>query len=239
MKISHNDPRISWHGHVSLEQTDTYTRPWRIPFPQKALFPDALTLRAGTHSGVRMAFYSDTRNIAGSILPYEANQKLDLYVDGKFFGSEDLAEKASFAWRDLPVGEKLLEFWLPQFGDFALTQLEADEGSTIKLYQNTKPRWITYGSSITHCAGAESPSMTWPAIVAREQGFNLTCLGFGGQCHLDIQVACMMRDMPADALSICAGINIYGSDSLSARTFGPALLGFIQILREKHPETPL
>ena len=34
------------------------------------------------------------------------------------------------------------------------------------------------------------------------------------------------------------GINIYGSDSLSVRTFQSAIIGFVQIVREKHPDTP-
>ena len=51
-------------------------------------------------------------------------------------------------------------------------------------------------------------------------------------------VARMMRDMPADFLSMKVGINIYGSGSLSERTFQSAIIGFVQIVREKHPETP-
>lgn len=92
---------------------------------------------------------------------------------------------------------------------------------------------------IAHCGTAASPSRTWPAIVARQLNLNLTCLGFGGQCHLDVQIARTMRDLPADYISICAGINIYGHSSLNARSFGPALIGFVQVLREKHPKTPI
>ena len=74
--------------------------------------------------------------------------------------------------------------------------------------------------------------------MAREQGLNLTCLGYGGQCHLDPMVARMIRDLPADFLSMKVGINIYGSGSLNARSFGPAIIGFVHIVREKHPDTP-
>ena len=44
--------------------------------------------------------------------------------------------------------------------------------------------------------------------------------------------------MPADFLSMKVGINIYGSESLSTRTFQSAIIGFVQIIREKHPDTP-
>ena len=48
----------------------------------------------------------------------------------------------------------------------------------------------------------------------------------------------MIRDLPADYLSMKVGINIYGSESLSPRTFQSAIIGFVQIVREKHPDTP-
>jgi lysophospholipase L1-like esterase len=51
-------------------------------------------------------------------------------------------------------------------------------------------------------------------------------------------VARMIRDLPADYLSMCVGINIMGGGSLSARTFQAAVIGFIEIVREKHPDTP-
>jgi hypothetical protein len=144
-----------------------------------------------------------------------------------------------FQFQGLPAEEKLVELWLPQYVQFRLNGLELASRATISPYEDSRPRWVTYGSSITHCRAAESPSLTWPAIVARKHGLNLTCLGYGGNCHLEPMVARMIRDLPADFLSIKAGINIYGSGSLNPRTFIPTIIGFVQIIREKHPETPL
>jgi lysophospholipase L1-like esterase len=105
--------------------------------------------------------------------------------------------------------------------------------------QEARPRWITYGSSITQCRGAASPTQTWPAIVSQALDYNLTCMGFGGECHLDSMVARTIRDTPADVISLCLGINVYGGASLSPRTFRPAVIGFVQTIREGHPDTPL
>lgn len=239
MQIPHNDPRLSWHGHVSLEQTDTYTRPWRIPFAERALFPPMLVERAKSQAGVRLAFHSSTRTVAGRIAAAPANQKLDLCIDGKLVATADLNGQTEFAFKDLPAGEKWVELWLPQRGDFALESLTLDDGATLRQARDDRPRWVTYGSSITHCGDAASPTLTWPAIVARERGLNLQCLGYGGECHLDFEMARMMRELPADYISICAGINIYGRATLSPRTFPAALIGFIRTLREKHPTTPM
>lgn len=239
MIISHTDPRLSWQGQVSLERTESYTRPWRIPFDQKSLFSPALLGRAAMAAGVRVTFRSSSRTIKGRFQPLEGTHQVDLCLDGKYFASEELKEGEPFGFAGLPSGEKSFELWLPQGGNFALEELEVDEGSALQALSDPRPRWITYGSSITHCGGAASPTRTWPAIVARKRNLHLTCLGFGGQCHLDVQVARTIRDLPADYLSICAGINIYGQGSLNERTFGPALIGFVQILREKHPKTPI
>lgn len=75
--------------------------------------------------------------------------------------------------------------------------------------------------------------------MSRQAGLNLTCLGYGGQCHLDIGVARMIRSLPASYISICSGINIYGAASLGLRAFRTTLAGFVQIVREGHPVTPI
>jgi lysophospholipase L1-like esterase len=75
-------------------------------------------------------------------------------------------------------------------------------------------------------------------VAARGRGLNLTCLGFGGNCHLDPLVARVIRDLPADYLSMKVGINIYGAASLSERTFAPGIIAFVQIVRERHPTAP-
>jgi hypothetical protein len=49
----------------------------------------------------------------------------------------------------------------------------------------------------------------------------------------------LMRDLPARLLSVHSGTNIYYYGSLSRDTLQPAVIGFVQIVREKHPDTPL
>ncbi len=238
--LRHDDPRLTWQGAVSLQRTASWTMPWRIPYAERALFPpEALQERAAMPAGVRVAFYSDTAILAGTFGAGPDIAELDLCCDGRFWGSLRLAGHDRFRFEDLPAGSKLIELWLPQFGEFRLGSLELSDDAAVAPFEDARPRWITYGSSITQCRTAASPTQTWPAIVARERGLNLTCLGYGGQCHLDPMIARMMRDLPADFLSLCVGINIHGAASLSARTFRPAIIGFVQTLREGHPDTPL
>ena len=213
--LSPDDPRITWQGAISLQHTDGWVMPWRIPHEDRGLFPpDALQERAAMPAGVRISFHSNTSTVAGQVESYPEAALLDLFCDGQFHGSVELAGQESFVFQDLPPGEKLIELWLPQFGEFRLRALELSDGATITAYDDPRPRWTAYGSSITHCRTAERPSQTWPAIVAREHGLNLTCLGYGGNCHLEPMMARMIRDLPADYLSMKVGINVLGHDKL-------------------------
>jgi hypothetical protein len=75
--------------------------------------------------------------------------------------------------------------------------------------------------------------------VAREHGWDLCCLGFGGECHLDPVVARHIRDSPAGLVHLCVGINVYGHASFSRRSLSPALHGFILTIRDGHPTVPI
>jgi hypothetical protein len=243
MDVRPDDARLSWQGAISVEHAPEGSRPWRLPHDKLALFPpDVLQDRAAMPAGVRLTFRSDTALVAGRVAPQEETTSIDLYVDGELQGSAPLAGVGHFRFDGIqahgPKRVRLIELWLPQFGRFELQSLELSEGAMLAGHEEMRPRWITYGSSITHCRAAASPSQTWPAIAARRRGYHLTSLGFGGQCHLDSMVARVIRDQPADFLSMKVGINIYGSGSLNARSFQPAIIGFVQTVREKHPDTP-
>ena len=243
--IPPNSPHISWQGAISFESKERSLIPWRIPYDKIDLFPpDALLERAEKPAGVRISFRSDTTTVYGEIEPYASPEEqdsftLDLYCDGAFHETFQIKGENTFQFTSLPPEDKLIEIWLPQFMRFGLRSISIDDSSYIDQYEDPRPKWITYGSSITHCRAAASSSQTWPAIVSRKHGLNLTCLGYGGNCHLEPMVARMIRDLPADFISMKVGINIYGSSSLSIRTFRSSVIGFIEILREKHIDTPL
>ncbi len=68
---------------------------------------------------------------------------------------------------------------------------------------------------------------------------DLACLGFGGECHLDPMIARLVRDMSADLVIACLGINVYGAGSFNRRSFLPAILGFVSTIRDGHPGVPI
>jgi lysophospholipase L1-like esterase len=231
---------LTWNGALSLQREPDQVMPWRIPYEQRDLFwAPGLLQRAAMPAGVRICFRSNTDLLIGCVEPDADATAVDLVCDDEVVASVRMAGKDAFQFADLPKGLKRIEVWLPQFGTFKLRQLQFSRGATVSRWAPRGKRWVAYGSSITQCRTAASPTQTWPAIVARQMKLDLTCLGFGGNCHAEPMVARLIRDLPADYLSLCIGINIYGNSSLNLRTFRPAVLGFIQIIRERHKKTPL
>jgi lysophospholipase L1-like esterase len=239
IRVLPDDPRLRWEGAVSLQRGDGWIQPWRLPIDEAPLWHDELRQRASTPAGVRIVFRTDATIIGGLINRDDTDWKLDLVIDGQFYASADLAGVETFQFAELPTGMKGVELWLPQRRAVQVFHIEVSDKAQIEPHEDTRIRWVTHGSSITHCADAESPTGTWPGVAARLADIHHTNLGYGGHDHLDVVVARTIRGLPADFISIKAGINAYGSGSLGPRTFISSLIAFIRIIREKHEVTPL
>lgn len=238
-QISADDPRLNWLGCVSLEKTRGGVKPWRIFHRERALYHPVLMERTQKSSGVRIAFASNTTTLTAEIAPWPEACNLDLCCDGELLRTVELAaNQTRWSVTGLPARRKQLEIWLPPKAHTLLKRLAIDAGATLARTIDRRPRWVTYGSSITQCSISQSPVHTWPAIVARTCGFNLLNLGFSGECCLDTMVARVMRDCPADYLSMEIGPNIYGSNALNERSFRSSILAFVTLVREGHPHTP-
>jgi hypothetical protein len=138
---------------------------------------------------------------------------------------------------DLPAGDKDVEIWLPHYERVELVGLRSD--APIGMLAEKRRRWVHHGSSISQGSNALSPSTTWPARAAAAAGLDLVNLGFSGSALLDPFVARAIRDQPADVVSVKLGINLVNADLMRQRAFGPAVHGFLDTIREGHPETPL
>jgi hypothetical protein len=227
-----------FEGAISFEQGDGWLRPWRLHVEKLPLYYNVAE-RAIAPAGVRLRFRTASPTIELGVVPSDVARRFDLTVEGELVQTVELAPGGgAVAFAELPAGERTVELWLPHGVEVSLTDLRLADGAAAEVVPDPRPRWVTYGSSISHCGAAHSPARTWPATAARLRGLNLTCLGYGGNCHLEPMVALMIRDLPADVITLKVGINIHGG-SLSPRTFRPALVGFVQIIRERHPDTPI
>ena len=93
-----DDPRLTWQGIVSLERTDEWAAPWRLPHQARGLFPpERLQERAQMPAGVRIAFASDTTTISGEILDADPESSpIDLCCDGQLVATAESGRTIQF-----------------------------------------------------------------------------------------------------------------------------------------------
>jgi len=234
-------------GAVGVRIGDGYVRPWRLPPDELDLFDPALAFVAATPAGVRVRFATDATAIA-----LEADQLFpggvdlpgvpayDLVIDNDLVASAPApGATASVVFEGLPPGTKVVEIWLPVFPGVRLRGLSVEDGASVDDAPDGRPRWVTYGSSITHCLESASPARTWPGVAARRLDWHLTCLGYAGMCHLDPLVARMIGRLPTDRITLKLGINVHNMATLRERTFAPAVHGFLATIRDANPEVPI
>ncbi|GAA0962043.1 SGNH/GDSL hydrolase family protein [Kribbella koreensis] len=199
-----------------------------------------LWLRAATPAGVRASWRTSatsvTLEIRNTPTIYAESAPVDFLLNGELHYRQPLDFGEQQITVPLP-GSGDLEIWLPQAG--AISVRTVSFTGEAEPLPPTGPRWITYGSSITQCTGANGPSETWPALVARQHGWDLVSLGLAGECHLDPIAARTIRDTPARLISLCLGINIYGGETYNGRTLPGQVEAFLRTVREGHPHTPM
>ncbi|PPG40082.1 GDSL-type esterase/lipase family protein [Pseudoclavibacter sp. RFBA6] len=253
-------------GAAELEQTSRGVRPHRLPAHVRAQFPDPqLLLVESQPSGVRVMSDTTAERVEVELLPTRSvytgidrpRGRVDVYVDGEKFASDELTggdavevdlQTGAMSLREGPshtttieglaAGEtKRVEFWLPHNESVELIELRSD--APLEPVTVSDRVWLHHGSSISHGSNATSPSDIWPAVAARRGGVELVNLGLGGSAMVDPFLARVMRDTRADLISVKLGINVVNADAMRVRAFVPAVNGFLDTIRDGHPETPI
>ncbi|MGA5324456.1 GDSL-type esterase/lipase family protein [Streptomyces seoulensis] len=254
-------------GALELERTERGLLPHRLPARARAQCADPqLHMVESQPSGVRLVFRTRATAIELDTVPTKRaylgapprpDGVYDLLVDGRPAGSasvtggDTLTVDMTTGTAELtpgPVGtarftglsaeDKTVEIWLPHNETTELVALRTDapvEPSPL----SGRPVWLHHGSSISHGSDAASPTGVWPAVAASLGGVELVNLGLGGSALLDPFTARALRDTPADLISVKLGINLVNTDLMRLRAFGPAVHGFLDTVREGHPDTPL
>ncbi|MFP4054250.1 MAG: GDSL-type esterase/lipase family protein [Phycisphaerae bacterium] len=229
-----------FRGAVSFEAGDGWIQPHRLRAEILPLYwADRLIGHSCTGAGVRLRIATDAEQLGLLLTPHGEQRRFDVVIDNRRIATvEQAANEEQVNFDSLPAGEKVVEVWLSQRRPVRLRALQVPDAAAARPADDGRPKWVTYGSSITHCGEAHSPARTWPGVVAREHNLDLTCLGFGGECHVDPLLGELLRDLPADVISLKLGINVHGG-SHGQRGFAPAVIGLVRSIRQKHPRTPI
>ncbi|MTD15502.1 lipase [Nakamurella sp. YIM 132087] len=253
------------HGVADVEQTDRGIRPHRLPTWVREQFPDGQLLMVESQpSGVRLAVRTSATRLELVLHPSRVGYRgaprprgrVDVLVDNVVTAADpltggdlleiDLQTGASTpipgpphvtVVSDLAGTDSVVEFLLPHNESVELIELRSD--APVEAVRHERRVWLHHGSSISHGSNAVGPSEIWPAVAALRSNVQLRNLGFGGSAVVDPFMARVMRDTPADVISVKLGINVVNLDGMRVRTFVPAVHGFLDTIRDGHPTTPL
>jgi GDSL-like Lipase/Acylhydrolase family len=250
-----------------LERTERGWFPHRLPARARKQCADPqLTAVDGQPSGVRLVFRTDSTVVELDLLrtrtvlvgiPERPDGTVDLLVDGQLTGQArtsrgtvaridpasgrtdfEPGSVCTIRFADLPAQDKEVALWLPHNERVELVALRTD-APIHSVTAGDRRVWLHHGSSISQGSNAASPSTTWPALAASLGNVELINLGLAGSAMLDQFTARAMRDTPADLISVKIGINIVNADVMRSRAFGPAVHGFLDTVRDGHPDVPL
>ncbi|WP_205390285.1 SGNH/GDSL hydrolase family protein [Mycolicibacterium hippocampi] len=254
-------------GLAELDPTDRGWLLHRLPARARAQCGDPqLAAVEAQPSGVRLVFRTRATAIELDLLrtrtilvgvPERPDGMVDLLIDGRL--TQQVATTGGDVVRvdpatghtesrrgsvgtvrftGLSAQDKDVEIWLPHYERIEIVALRTDDAITRTPHSGRRV-WLHHGSSISQGSNAASPSTTWPAVAAALGGVELINLGLAGSAMLDPFVARAMRDTPADFLSVKIGINIVNGDVMRVRAFGSAVHGFLDTVRDGHPDSPL
>ena len=233
---------------VAVDGDGTIT-PWRLPVETLDVTDQFLRFLAGCPAGVRLRLATDATVVELAVshvdglpdVPYVT--AYDLVIDGTLHATVTAdglsTERQTITFDGLPSGTKVVEVWLPTLPRVRVHSLAVDDAAVTEPAPDTRPKWVTYGSSISHCLEVPSPTGTWPAVAAAARGWNLTSMGFAGNCHLDPIVGRAIAGMDVDRISMKLGINVHNGATLRTRTFPPLVHGLIMSIRDAKPTTPI
>ncbi|MBK1789387.1 SGNH/GDSL hydrolase family protein [Prauserella cavernicola] len=253
-------------GAPELEATPVGVRAHRLPAWAVAQAADPrLAMAESQPSGVRLRFATDATALELRAhatrfryrgAPPRPFGVFDLVVDGRLTGQASVdtatvvnidmatgareithADAGGVLFDPLPAGTKRVEIWLPHNETIELLELRSD--APVVPLEEDRPVWLHHGSSISQGSNALHPTGIWPVVAATHGGVDLLNLGFGGSALLDPFVARTIRDTPAQVISLKLGINVVNADLMRKRAFGSAVHGFLDTIRDGHPQTPL
>ena len=102
-----------------------------------------------------------------------------------------------------------------------------------------QPRWLAYGDSIVEGWVASAPSRSWPAVAGRRFGLDVVNVGYAGAARGEIATAEQLAGLEAEVISVSYGTNCWRLTPHSAAMVRAGAAGFLTVLRQGHPHTPI
>ena len=202
-----------------------------------------LAVRFRTNSPVIAAKWEVTNDVFMNHFAMTGIKGLDLYSlkDGKwqFVNSARPSGKSTktIIVQNLSGEEKEYLLYLPLYDGLINVEIGVSQNSGITASEVNSPRAgkpvVFYGTSITQGGCASRAGMSYPNILSRMLDWEIVNLGFSGNGKLDFEIAEAMAIIPASCFVIDCLPNV------NVDLINEKYIRFLEIIREKHPETPV
>lgn len=202
-----------------------------------------LAIRFRTSSPVIGARWEVTGDVVMNHFTMTGIKGLDLYCleNGKwqFVNSARPTGKTSrvVIIQNMIGQEKEYMLYLPLYDGLAQLEIGVAPDAEILAPQVNSPQTgrpvVFYGTSITQGGCATRAGMAYPNILSRMLDCEIVNLGFSGNGQLDLEVAEAMAEITASCFVMDCLPNV------SVLQMNEKYCRFLEILREKNPETPI
>ncbi len=222
---------------------------WRFPRRAETQVPPLVWRLSKCPSGGRIRFRSDTTALAVRLaypsLPGMRNMHafgqagVDAYVDGQYIASvapRSSTQVEAFFFKNVEKRVREYTLYLPLYLGVDIQALGFEPGATISLpsaFAVDKPV-VYYGTSITQGGCASRPGMSYQAILGRRLNIDFVNFGYSGSGKGEPEVARLVSEVTASCFVMDMAQNNPNAESLEA-----VFLPFIEILRARHPGTPI
>lgn len=205
-------------------------------------FSTGLAVRFNTNSDVVKAIWETGPQEARPSTVDVASRGLDLYIkkDGKWLfagiGKPDHkgTNHSATLVENMDGTMKECLLYLPTFDSLKSFKLGINPEATVEFPSEFKSAPIVaVGSSFTHGACISHPGLAWPAQLSRRLGVDIANLGTSGIQRMEPFFADVVADTDADMFIFDCFSNP-SADLIRERT-----APFVEIIRKKHPKTPL
>lgn len=245
-RIAFPDERLVVNGLPWFGEDKPVLR--RFPARLKDTFRAPVWSLAQQPSGGRIRFRTDSLEVAivaqspdTSVMFHITSigqNGFDIYVDGEYLSSAapDKEGKIVKSWvvgRERKLRD--ISIYLPLYKGVTVKEIVVEPKARIEApaaFALTKPV-VHYGSSITQGGCASNPGLSCQAIVSRWLNVDFVSLGFSGNGLGEPAVAQAIAEIDAS----CYVLDYWGNPS--PQVYRDTLPSFVDMLRSKHPRTPI
>ena len=191
-------------------------------------------------SGGRIRLVTDSSRVLLRVRTLRKNSKpcfFDTYINDVFAGAartKGTEESDLVLFENTARTKKVVTVYLPNNHPVQISAIGLDPGSVIeepKPFEIKLPI-VCYGSSVLQGTGADHPSMTYPAILARKLNCDFVNLGFGGAGKAEPAVVELVNEIDALCYIFDLGKS-YGDQS------NEPYARMLKAIRARHPHTPV